>query len=835
MKTYIVSINNLLKLFSLFIVLLAIPLQAQQEHTPWEGKQAHNWAFGKFAGLTFETGDAVPIVTSANTLEGSAAISSAEGELICYGAANIIYDKDDNVMQNGNGIQGFSISSTQAGIIVPKPGNPDIYYAFGTPAIYDTPGNFTYSEIDMSLNGGNGAITENKNIVLYENMVSEKITAVYHQNRTDIWVIVHAMGSNEFLAYLVTENGITTTPVVSAVGIVYSDVVAYDYGSGQIKASPDGTKLAAVIPGVFVGIDKGVEIYDFDDSTGIISNPMFIEAVSGVVYTLEFSPNSQYVYVVDAMFAWLLFISPVIRQYDVTAGDLEAVEGSMQVVADLTGSLFTLSNMQAAPDGRIYVSNMVGTSTLNVIRNPNNQGIAAGFQANTVYLGDGAQTIGLPTFIQTYFESGLLAEGRCPNQPVTFETVRIPDITSITWDFGDPDSGEANISNSPVHFYSNPGTYTVTAEITSNNGTQTASMVIEIIEGPDASVPAEDLRTQCAGLDGTALFDLVALETAIRNGQDAEDYQVAFYASETELNSGISIVNETEFVTSGQTIYAVVSGGPNECIATVAFDLIVNPLPVLTALPEIESCGNLAGNATFNLRQFDAQLVQGQDVTLFEIAYFTDAETTSLITQPENFVSSTITVYARVTSIVTGCVSLMPLNLVVGPVGVLELETILGCSPFDLTMAAAQVPEGYTVSYYQDEAGALAGNAIDSPEAYRMDDNTGTVYIVAHDTNGCFSAGPLSLEADGCVIPRGISPNGDGMNDNFDLSAFDVNSLLIFNRYGMEVFSYANYSDQWHGQDTSGNDLPTATYFYVVYLAGGEEITGWVYINREIN
>ena len=80
-------------------------------------------------------------------------------------------------------------------------------------------------------------------------------------------------------------------------------------------------------------------------------------------------------------------------------------------------------------------------------------------------------------------------------------------------------------------------------------------------------------------------------------------------------------------------------------------------------------------------------------------------------------------------------------------------------------------------------------------------------------------------------MQKGISPNGDGDNEEFLLA--DVKSLSIFNRYGSKVYSHgANYTNEWHGQSISGNELPDGTYYYVITRSSGESITGWIYINR---
>jgi gliding motility-associated-like protein len=85
----------------------------------------------------------------------------------------------------------------------------------------------------------------------------------------------------------------------------------------------------------------------------------------------------------------------------------------------------------------------------------------------------------------------------------------------------------------------------------------------------------------------------------------------------------------------------------------------------------------------------------------------------------------------------------------------------------------------------------------------------------------------------GCEIQKGISPNGDDYNDFFDLSNFEVSTLKIFNRYGMLVYDKANYTNQWYGKSNDGEQLPDATYYYLIELNDGASKTGWVYINSK--
>lgn len=109
------------------------------------------------------------------------------------------------------------------------------------------------------------------------------------------------------------------------------------------------------------------------------------------------------------------------------------------------------------------------------------------------------------------------------------------------------------------------------------------------------------------------------------------------------------------------------------------------------------------------------------------------------------------------------------------------------------------------------------------------------VFTVTVDNNGCLDTEPFTVPNISCNIPKGVSPNGDGDNDEFDLTGFNVRRLEIFNRYGTKVNSFTNYTKEWRGQSDSGNDLPDGTYYYVIEREGLKTATGWVQINRQRN
>jgi len=82
-------------------------------------------------------------------------------------------------------------------------------------------------------------------------------------------------------------------------------------------------------------------------------------------------------------------------------------------------------------------------------------------------------------------------------------------------------------------------------------------------------------------------------------------------------------------------------------------------------------------------------------------------------------------------------------------------------------------------------------------------------------------------------IPNTFTPNGDGKNDTFKIigrESFDTTDLLIFNRWGNEVYRSKNYQDEWNG-----SGLSEGTYYYlIVFKKGANQVTkkGWILLKR---
>ncbi len=114
----------------------------------------------------------------------------------------------------------------------------------------------------------------------------------------------------------------------------------------------------------------------------------------------------------------------------------------------------------------------------------------------------------------------------------------------------------------------------------------------------------------------------------------------------------------------------------------------------------------------------------------------------------------------------------------------------------------------------------------------------GTYSLLVTDSKNCTASDSIVLtEPIPLEIPNGISPNGDGFNDFFTvrgLENYPQNKLLVFNRWGNQLYEASNYrnSDPWYGTNENGDELPEGTYFIVVELNGAENLKGYLEIRR---
>jgi gliding motility-associated-like protein/uncharacterized repeat protein (TIGR01451 family) len=110
----------------------------------------------------------------------------------------------------------------------------------------------------------------------------------------------------------------------------------------------------------------------------------------------------------------------------------------------------------------------------------------------------------------------------------------------------------------------------------------------------------------------------------------------------------------------------------------------------------------------------------------------------------------------------------------------------------------------------------------------------GVYHFIISNENACTDTVAITVVAAGITIPNIFTPNGDGRNDFFKiagLESFPGSQLIIFNRWGNEVYRADNYLNNW-----DGSGLAEGTYYYILnrreHTGSLSTFKGWVFLKR---
>jgi WD40 repeat protein len=422
--------------------------------------------FGESARLDFSLNGVVSSETSSSIWipYGCSSICDINGNLIAVCQGDSIFDQNFVSILEDTTLSGTKWL-TQTSLIIPMPGNQSRYYVISMdkyiPQFYYF--GITYSILDFDSAGKIKVISLNNSLLINN---TTKVSAVKHENGIDYWIILHGFGEEtgrNFYSFLLTESGLSTEPVITTIGHPHDG----DYNNvfGQMKISPDGTKLALVLPA-----DGIVEIYDFNTQSGILSNAISSELNQfNWALGLEFSPNANYLYI---------SISPngsgqcVVYQLDLQSTSPFSLPYSVhqfEYKENISDSV--LASMQLAIDGRIYIAKKAFASpknNLDVIFNPDRDKEHCNYNRfNDTYdyginLNGGGSLLGLPNFVSSFLNvPDIIAETNNIFDTTVFHIRNQANIDSVMWTFTSNREYIESRSFTPKILFSNPGNVNV--------------------------------------------------------------------------------------------------------------------------------------------------------------------------------------------------------------------------------------------------------------------------------------------------------------------------------------------------------------------------------------
>ncbi len=372
--------------FSFFSVLLP----AQNVNPGLQINRANKWYFGQTSAgptndapsLHFDSG--LPVVVNIGPGTGFSTACDSMGQLQIYGGGFSLYNKSHTVVSNASGIIGDTVTTIQSSLAVPKPKDANLVYYFTVPL------SLKYNLVDMSLDSGRGSVIK-KNIQVYPYPpgTGAKIAAVHHCNGSDVWVVVHELNTDKFLAYLLSDTGLNLTPVVTPIGPMDNEQGFASQG-GLMKFSSNGKKLAITTSGFAIP----PYLFDFDNSTGIISNPIPLQKDTGE-QGISFSPDNSLLYIATA--------NGRLLQYNLNTPNIPA---SRKLISETPTLAF--STIQMGRDGKIYLGQAGSPAKhyLGVINNPNVLDTFCHFSSTGIYLNGSYGARGLMNTVESYFYTG---------------------------------------------------------------------------------------------------------------------------------------------------------------------------------------------------------------------------------------------------------------------------------------------------------------------------------------------------------------------------------------------------------------------------------------------
>ncbi len=358
-------------------------------------------------------------------------------------------------------------------------------------------------------------------------------------------------------------------------------------------------------------------------------------------------------------------------------------------------------------------------------------------------------------------------------------------------------------------------------------------------------------------------------------------YTLSFHFSEADAqNNENPIQNPENFqnTENPQTIYIRVSNPDCFLVDSFTVEVVPCPLPDATIeLPEISACRDRELLLPFTVYNLEATAPLPANTS---IAFYTDGALLALsqtrqsipIGSSENgevevllpdSLPNTFTIIAVVdddgngngmveelredNNSFTQTISFESISPIPNLPDLLECDKGFDTAIFDLTQQDNFIRTGPddVVNYFTTSEHALQNtNPISNPSEYQNTTDPQTIYVRL-ENEICFATASFLLTTENCApfIPQGFSPNGDGINDTFEISnllnIYENFELNIYSREGNLIHTAHNTDGFWDGVATkgllfTGSIVPVGTYYYVLVLNDPkypEAFIGWVYVN----
>ncbi|MDG5492379.1 T9SS type B sorting domain-containing protein [Psychroserpens sp. SPM9] len=827
--------------------------------------EASNWYFNTRGGANFNYCDNTVVGLTDGVLttdpigpaRPSSVISDHYGNLLFYSDSRSIWNRNHQPFPNANVANGNALKGFKNSLILPKPNNPGHFYIFVIDRIgpnnNDDDGynsGLNYSEIDMSLDGGLGDVVSTQRdieLVAYNPADADDaiakagnaLTAVRGADCNSYWIITHLQSN--FYAFKLDENGVNPNPVISTIPPVIElipagDGSSYFYSYSDLKASPDGSLLAAAfnsfpsddgpyhIPGIIL-------LYDFDNATGVISNKRNVfngESAYEFPYVVEFSPQSNWLYAIvgDGGVAEN-FVPQRFLRFNLNTTNIPS---SKELIEELSENI--ADDLQLGIDNKIYrtqaifsTSNLDYRRYLATVNNPDAFSLSSiNYEPFSVLIdiNESNQNLvngQLPNINKQWFNKriDIVKNGLsrcelylCGNQT---ETLKADNISGATYTWMKDNVVIPNETAFTLEVDA-PGFYEVFVEPNNGNcpvvGFATVLLSNDIPTANNASI----LQCDDEIADGISSFNLDEISAEVTNNETGVD--ITYYETYADAQNQVNPLplNYTN-LSNPQTVYATVRNIDNGCSNISEITLEISNTNSNDVILDACDSGENDGLTTFELSEANEAITEGLPDGL-TISYYMSLQDALLEINPiattfSNTVPYSQTVFARVEN-ANECYGISEIQLNVFELPELETEeTIYYClnsAPNTITLTGGvinDIPNNY---YYDWSTGATTSEInINEP---------GTYTVRVTNTNNCYRDRTIT------VLPSDIATFVD-----IQVTDATTNNTISVFVSGEGVYEYA--LDNPNGPYQESNVFETVSFgFHTIFVRDVENDCGVV-------
>jgi gliding motility-associated-like protein len=282
--------------------------------------------------------------------------------------------------------------------------------------------------------------------------------------------------------------------------------------------------------------------------------------------------------------------------------------------------------------------------------------------------------------------------------------------------------------------------------------------------------------------------------------------------SATSVSWDNSVLEGVAFQPGVGAIKYTVTADSSSCITIDSVTVTVHPKPNLTITAPATVCAPSMVDIT------DAAITAGSS-DLGRNSYYTDATLSALVTNATSVGAGT---YSIVTETDKNCRDTAVVNVTVSAGGSGIAAANANCDAREVDLTA--IVSGTDVTFSQwlvssDSINYSVSSSLDNftvpavEEAWYIAEFTTTELCIGRDTIYVSACPKLPI-----VIADVMTPNGDGDNDIWwvkNIELFANNEVIIYNRWGSEVYRASGYNNDWDGT-FNGKPLPIGAYYYTL-------------------